>query len=181
MSKTTTVTKPAAKAVTKPAAAKAAPAAKVETKVAPKTAAKVEQKAPAAAKAETASKPKLFYVLADIARPVSGSLLFAHTLAAMHVLGMLGDKRPAVRTAALQAFVGSRAIRYHSVTKDNFAVEGDKVRLSPAGQSFFAARNADGKVAKADFEAFVQIFTKGTVPKDFAVKASNIVPAPLSL
>lgn len=127
---------------------------------------------------------KQMFILSDAARPKSGGLLFAHTLSALFVLGMMDSKRAAVSTNALTAVVGKRAVSYHTNEKSPATMEavGDKTRLTPAGLAFFSDRATNGQAAKDDFDAFVSIMTRGKVPDSFtAVKPNHVIPVGLSL
>jgi hypothetical protein len=185
------ITKPVAagKAVAKPVAATRATAvravAKVVAKVADKTVAKAIAKpaakaapAPVVAVKATSHKEvvKSLFVLTDIARPQSGTRLFAHTVAAMSVLGMFGKGRPAVRKAALQAMVGATAISYHTKKKGTLVDMGDRIALTEFGASFFPARGYD----KAEMHGFEKLFKTGD-GGDVKVRAAHIVPVSMAI
>lgn len=177
----------AQKQTTKPVAAKKvtpAPAAQtvqtkapVAAKVAPKT---VSKPAPAAVKQAPAPahKPTLrnLFILADIARPQSGPRLFAHTIAALRVLGMYGKGHPLAMRSAVQALIGSTAISYHTKKKGTLLEQGDSLRLSEYGASFFTGRTHDEK----EVAAFEKLFTTGD-GTDAKVRAAHIVPVALTI
>lgn len=179
------ITKPVAatKAVTKPVAAKSAAAKPVSAKVA--TPAKAVQKAapaPAAVEAKAAPRTamkevvKSLHILTDIARPQSGPRLFAHTVAALNVLGMFGKGHPGVRRAALQAMIGSTAVAYHLKKKGTMVEQGERIALTEFGAGFFPSRTFD----KAEREGFEKLFKTGD-GSAVKVRKEHIVPVSLAL
>lgn len=130
-----------------------------------------------AAGTKRVAKPKMqsVFVLSEIARPVSGGRLYAHTFAAFTLLGMLkeGHKAP---VASLQKIVGPRAIKYHSKEKHNLALDGESVSLTADGAQFFAARFRDGRCRQEDATKFLSVLKTGVEDASIGVKASHIVP-----
>ncbi len=137
---------------------------------------KAEAKAKPAAKTAMKEVVKNLHIITDIARPQSGPRLFAHTIAAMTVLGMFDKSRPAVMRSALQAMIGATAVRYHAKTKGNLLEEGDRVRLTEPGVGFFRARKFD----VAEEQGFEKLFLKGD-GADVKVRAQHIVPVSLAV
>jgi|PlaIllAssembly_1097288.scaffolds.fasta_scaffold04731_5 hypothetical protein len=142
-----------------------------------KTAAKpapVVAKAKAAAPIKTAVRN--LHIITDIARPQSGPRLFAHTFAALNTLGMFGKDRPAVLRSAVQSFVGATAIKYHVRTKGTMVEQGDRLRLTEPGVTFFKSREFDTKLA-AGYEA---LFKSGN-GEGAQVRKEHIVPVSLAV
>lgn len=140
------VAKPAVKAVTKAASKPVSPKAAPAKKAAPKAAAK-----PAKAKGELK-----YSLVAGVARPVSGSLLHAHTQAVFELTGL--DKGAAVEKATLRKVMGDTALRYN-INEGKFAVADGKVSLTAAGQAMIASRAA--KIDSALVDAYKEVMTTG--------------------
>lgn len=142
---------------------------------APKVAAKPAARA-ATRPAPVKETVKTIHILTDIARPVSGPRLFAHTIAAMQVLGMFGADRPAVLRSALQSMIGATAIRYHAKTKGNLLEQGDRIRLTEPGVGFFKSRGVNPDEARG----FEKMFKTGD-GSDVKVRKEHIVPVSVAL
>jgi hypothetical protein len=175
------MSKQVTKSVAKKGAASAKPTfAEVVAKGRAKAEPKAAAKAPVAVKEKAAAPIKAavrnLYIITDIARPQSGPRLFAHTYAALHTLGMFGKDRPAVLRSAVQSFVGATAIKYHVRTKGTMVEQGDRIRLTEPGVTFFKSREFDPKVA-AGFEA---LFKSGT-PDGAGVRKEHIVPVSVAV
>lgn len=112
-------------------------------------------------------KDAAVHYLTDTVRPRAGSRLFAHTHAALTVLGMLAEARPVVPARALRTILGATAVSHH-LSQNNFEQAPDSgIRLTPAGLSFFRSRMTEGKVDTAAANGFVDMFISGT-PSDAA-------------
>lgn len=140
------------------------------------TAKKVSRARPVAAKAAAPVRTKTLYTLTDIARPVAGNRLFAHTAAALATLGMLAKDRPVVRRAAAVSIMGPRAVSYH-LSQKNFEAVGDGIRLTKSGLSMVEERETDkGMVSK-----FVALFKSGKPNKDIGVSQAQIAGVNVAL
>lgn len=136
---------------------------------------KVVRTRPVAAKASPV-RSKTLYTLTDIARPVAGNRLFAHTAAALTTLGMLSDQRPVVRRAAVISIMGPRAVSYH-LNQKNFEAVGDGIRLTKSGLSTIREREAD----KGMVQKFIALFKNGKADKDIGVSSSQIAGVSVAL
>jgi hypothetical protein len=140
---------------------------KLNSKTKTKTVAKV------AAKPEGRVATRTLHILTDTARPVAGTRLFAHTQAALRLLGMATPKRQPVRRAAVTTVMGSRAVSYH-LSQKNFEVTGDNsIRLTARGLKTITER----EVEKSMVEKFVALFSKGKADSTIGVTKSNIAVA----
>lgn len=137
---------------------------------------KVSRTRPVAAVKAEPVRTKTLYTLTDIARPVAGNRLFAHTAAALTTLGMLSNDRPVVRRAAVVSVMGPRAVSYH-LSQKNFEAVGDGIRLSKKGLAMVAERETD----KGMIAAFVSLFKTGKPNKDIGVSASQIAGVNVAL
>jgi hypothetical protein len=162
--------------VKKGAAAKASPAAPAaKTNTAKPTAAKPVEKTVKAKVEKTArakkvivpfvpralSKGKLPFVIAERARPQSNPGLFAHTHAALTMLGMFADNCPIIPEVSALTVIGQRAVKYH-IGKGNFVETKDHgLRLTVAGLNKFKARLAEGKVDGAMANGYMGLFIEG--------------------
>jgi hypothetical protein len=162
----------AAKATSKPATKKAS-ATKAPAKG--KTIRKAD-KAPAKKTAPKAATPKAaavafvartikagskVHAIAEDARPVSGKNLFAHTHAALTLLGLLDATRPAVPQKHVLTVMGQRAVTYHSKQMNFESAPNHGIRLSTAGRNWFVNRMAEGKVDTGLANAFMTLFIDG--------------------
>lgn len=119
---------------------------------------------------------KLFALVAGM-RPVSGPRLYAHTIAALEVLGVTcSTKASAPRLLAL---IGPRAFSYHAKVTRNLAVTGETVKLTRTGDEFFQAREAEGKAPRDLIDAFVSVFRTGKPSVAAEVKAHHISAEPI--
>lgn len=103
-------------------------------------------------------------VLSDVkvggARPTKGTALYAHTHAALTILGLL-DKGE-TKMGTLLSVIGRTAVTHH-LSKDNLKqVKGDMVKLSDAGLTHFKDRNIDNALANA----YVALFLDGKIGKE---------------
>lgn len=121
-------------------------------------------------------RTKTLYTLTDIARPVAGNRLFAHTAAALTTLGMLSKDTPVVRRAAVISIMGPRAVAYH-LSEKNFVAEGDGIRLSKKGLEKIGERETD----KGMVQKFMALFKTGKADKDIGVSASQIAGVSVAL
>lgn len=139
------------KAATTTVTAKAASKPKVEKQ----EAAKVAEKEATKFIPRVAVKGQSLYALDAISRPRSGRLLLAHTHAAMVVLGLFSESRPAIPKASLLTLLGERAVKYH-IQKDNLESAPDHgIRLSLKGYNTFKTREVDADAAMAYQAAFL--------------------------
>ncbi len=134
-----------------------------------------------AARAKAAAKPKFLsvFVLADIARPVSGERLYAHTFAAFSLLGMLKQGASA-NVESLTKLVGETAVKYHSNTKQNLKVEGDRIGLTNEGAQFFADRFSSGRCSQDTAQKFLSALKTGNEDLTIGVRQSNLIAAQLA-
>lgn len=133
-----------AKAASKPAVKKAE---------APKKAEKAVEKAVFTARLAPKGKP--IFALDEISRPRSGRLLLAHTHAALTVLGLMSEARPAVPKGSLLTLIGARAVKYH-LSSDNLEDAPDGgIRLTLKGYNTFKTRSVDASAAMAFQSAFL--------------------------
>lgn len=163
---------PAIQAMLDAALKKPEPAAKTPAKEAAPKAAKPKTELVKVTPRKVA-KGKMVHVIAKDARPGSGRALFAHTHAALVVLGLIDASRPAVPRSSLLTLIGQRAVDHH--TKDmNFETAPDSgIRLSSAGLTKFRAREVEGKFDGKLANAFISLFLDGEV-KDTGVAKANI-------
>lgn len=132
-------------------------------------------KSKAVTKVSKAKAIKL-HILTDSVRPKAGTKLFAHTMAAMAVLGLFTAARPVVRRAAVTTLMGSRAISYHLAEK-NFETVGDGIRLTKSGLKAFSER-AVSKTLVAKFAAF---FKSGKLDKEIGAAKTDVAVAQVSV
>lgn len=162
--------KPVVKKVTK-TTTKAAP------KATPKATSKATEKlakATAAFVARVLPKGKMAHVIAQDARPTQGVRLFAHTHAALHLLGLFSPALPAVSERAVLTIMGQRAVAYHR--KENNFTTGPNYTLSltPAGYTKFKARGVEGKIDGKLANAFLDLFIDGKVDPALQVPADKV-------
>lgn len=119
---------------------------------------------------------KLFALVAGM-RPVSGPRLYAHTIAALEVLGVTRSSKASA--PRLLALIGPRAFSYHSKVTHNFDVAGETVKLSRTGEEFFRARETDGKAPRDLIDAFASVFRTGEPSLTAEVKAHHISADPI--
>lgn len=119
---------------------------------------------------------KHLFLVAAIARPQAGSRLYAHTVAAMTVLGMFGKERPAVPRTTLESVIGTTAVRYHVDVKKTMEEQADRVGLTEDGVGFFRTRG----YSKEDAKAFEKLFRTGD-GEGAKIKAQHIAPATLAM
>lgn len=160
----------------KPAEKKAAPktpaAAKPVAKFAPKETTVV------AIVAKTVKKGQPMFVIAEAARPGSGRALFAHTHAALTVLGLLDGKRPAIPASSLLTVMGQRAVTYHRKMANFEDAPDHGIRLSSDGLTKFRARALEGHIDGKLANGFIDLFTEGKVDNTGVAKA-NVYQAQL--
>lgn len=114
------------------------------------------------------------FVIADGARPAQGSLLFAHTHAALSLLGMLNPNRPAIPKRAVLTFLGQRAVTNH-LKQGNFEHAPDhKIALSEIGRDHFLGRVNQGMINGRVANAFTDLFIDGKVDSITGVKAGEV-------
>ncbi len=105
---------------------------------------------------KTMPKGKRPWALSEGGRPMGGVSLFAHTHAALNLLGMFKPERPAVSEVALRTLIGPTAVNYHLNKTRNFVAAGDqKVRLSADGIKKFGARPVDNGMANLFTDFFI--------------------------
>lgn len=119
---------------------------------------------------------KLFALVAGM-RPVSGPRLYAHTIAALEVLGVTCNTKASA--PRLFALIGPRAFSYHSKVTRSLAVTGETVKLTRTGDEFFEAREADGKAPRDLIDAFASVFRTGKPNATAEVKAHHICADPI--
>ncbi len=119
---------------------------------------------------------KLFALVAGM-RPVSGSRLYAHTTAALEVLGITCSN--AASAQRLRALIGIRAFLYHSKVSNSFKVSGELVKLTATGDELFQSREESGKAPRDLIDAFVSVFRTGKPSATASVKAHHINMDPI--
>lgn len=161
-----------------PVAAKQEAEAKAGAK--PKAAPKGKTVRAATPKAEKPAKPKLAIVAfiprqaeagkpvfaindTDNARPVAGTRLFAHTHAALTMMGMI-DGKPAPKKVVLSV-MGQRAVAYHLKERNFEDAKDHCLRLSTSGKNKFVNRAKEGLVDGALANGFMDLFLTGKVGK----------------
>lgn len=159
----------------------AKPTGKTVRKASPKsdTALKASAAAADAVKfiTRTAQPGKTVHVLSEETRPVSGKKLYAHTHAALTILGMLGGG--AAPKKAVLTVMGQRAVSYH-LAQGNFESAPDHgIRLSTLGANFFKNRFIEGKVDVQTANAYTTLFLDGTIDDVLGVNAGNVYEAGL--
>jgi hypothetical protein len=163
--------------------------AKAKTATAIKSASKPAAKP--AIKAETAPVATPFvarhyvmgtpiYSLDETTRPVAGRLLFAHTHAALTVLGLLDASRPAVGKSQVLTLMGQRAVSYH--LKQGNIEDGPNrtIRLSVLGLNSFKRRIAENKIDTTAASAYQAAFLDGTPDKAIGITKANLYQAMFS-
>lgn len=127
-----------------------------------------------ARKARTASftPPVKVYALLPGMRPKSGERLFAHTAAALEVLGVTRTRSaPAVR---LEALIGHTAYKWHVARLGTLELIDTNVRLTKIGQETFAARERDGLAPRHLIDAFKAVFSTGRASVQAQVQQHHI-------
>lgn len=119
----------------------------------------------------TAAPSKLFALVAGM-RPSSGPRLYAHTIAALEMLGV--TRSTAAPAERVQAMIGPRALQYHTTVTHNFERKGDNVKLSRTGEEFFAARETEGKAPRNLIDAFKAVIRSGRPSIAAEVQAHHI-------
>jgi len=156
-----------------PTAAKKA-AEKVETKDKPKAA--PVKKAAVAFVAKVAKPGMPLFAISEVnnARPARGSRLFAHTHAALTLIGMLTPARPAVPEGAVATIMGTRAIKYHLAEGNFESTKDNGLRLTSQGLGKFVDRAQSGKIDGKLANGFMDVFTTGKASADAGVKQAHI-------
>ena len=119
---------------------------------------------------------KLFSLVAGM-RPVSGPRLYAHTTAALEVLGITCSN--AASAPRLRALIGISAFLHHSKVSNSFEVSGESVKLTTTGDELFQAREASGKAPRDLIDAFISVFRTGKPNATASVKAHHINMDPI--
>jgi hypothetical protein len=115
-------------------------------------------------------KGDVAYVIAQDCRPTQGARLFAHTHAALHLLGMLSPGFPAVPERSILTVIGQRAVAYHIKENNFIGGQNHTLRLTPAGYTKFKSRTVDAKLANA----FLGLFIDGEVDPVLQVPATKV-------
>lgn len=172
-------TKPEVKTGEVPTTANETPAPATET-----TTQTTQETAPAPAPAQTTKGKKVnvqfvgrkmdrtkpVHVLPEDARPVGGSRLFAHTHAALTVMGLLDAARPAVPRSHVMTIMGGTAVSYHTKQGNFESAPESGLRLSIRGYNKFKDRAVDASLAMA----FQSMFLDGEVTKELGVSKNNV-------
>lgn len=139
------------------------------------TAAKATRKTTTRAQKPAASKATKAAPVAYVngtAKPTSGQRLVAHTHAALDVFGLFAGAGMAKETA--RKVFGDTALAYHK-GKGNFEYREDgQLYLTAAGQNFFGARKAGGKVDEKIAGAFAQVMMTGEPDGDIIKTAQAV-------
>lgn len=174
-----TKTKPAAKKALKPAVNLGAKATRAAT---PEPKAKVKVEAAAVALVSRIAKAgQTLHLLAESGgRPTQGRALFAHTHAALTILGLLSSSRPAIPKGHLLTVMGQRAVTYHLKQVNFEETANNRVRLTTAGYNAFTNRAKEGKVDTNMANGFVSLFLDGTIASDLPIRAANVFKTSLA-
>lgn len=150
-----------------------APATPAVTKAA-KTAQEAAKKVPAALAPQLAPQfvPRKYvagtqmFSLAEETRPNAKRMLFAHTHAALTILGLLDAKRPVASKTHLITLIGQCAVKYH-IGQNNFEDGPNRtIRLSIPGYNKFSGRLAAGAFSHDAATAYQSALLDGkTNPK----------------
>jgi hypothetical protein len=102
--------------------------------------------------------------IADIAargaRPTKGAALFAHTHAALTILGMLDGK--GAKMSTLLSLIGHTAVTWHLKERNFETSKDDMVTLTTTGLNKFKDRKIDAGLANA----YVTLFLDGKIGKE---------------
>lgn len=153
-----------AQLVTATKASVAAPKKTAEKKAAVSTAPLIKR---------TAKKGQAIFAIAEAARPGAGTSLFAHTHAALTVLGMLDPKRPSVPQSSLLSLLGPRAVSHHRKELNFESGPGMSLRLSADGYRKFQQRATTGGIDAEKANAYIGLFLDGEV-KGTGVSKSSV-------
>lgn len=157
-----------------PAAAPAKP--KTVRKASPKPATPKAPKVAAAVVAFIAKKMtpgQILHVLDESTRPTSGVKLYAHTHAALNVLGLFDAARPAIPKKAVLTVMGQTAVSYHMRQRNFESAPDGGIRLSVVGFNKFKDRRVDGALANG----FSEMLLTGTIDAALGVRAQNVYAA----
>lgn len=144
----------------------------VEVNVKP-VAAKAPAKSASRKKAVAAFEQHEVFVFAAGARPSSGPRLFAHTAAALKLLGMENGRK--VPRESLVTVVGDKAVKYHTEGGNMERDEGN-IGLTKAGITTFAERKVDASLV----QAFLDAFQSKKSDTKHAIHARNLVKVGLT-
>lgn len=168
--------KPAPKVKTKPAATKGKVSRKADKPAAKPKVVKVKPAAKeiVAFVARTVKAGTAVHVIAEDARPVSGVRLFAHTHAALTLLGLMSPSRPAVPQKAVLTVMGQRAVTYHTKQGNFEAAPNHGLRLSISGINKFKNRVTEGLLDGKLANAFMALFIDGKVASETGVSSGKV-------
>lgn len=116
---------------------------------------------------------QMLHVLDEPSRPTSGVRLFAHTHAALHVLGLFDAARPALPKKAVLTVMGQTAVSYHLRQRNFEAAPDGGLRLSVIGYNKFKDRAVDGALANG----FTEMLLTGKIDAALGVRAQNVYAA----
>lgn len=116
---------------------------------------------------------QMLHVLDEPSRPTSGTRLYAHTHAALHVLGLLDAARPSIPKKAILTVMGQTAVSYHMRQRNFEAAPDGGVRLSLIGYNKFKDRAIDGALANG----FTDMFLSGKIDPALLVRPNNVYQA----
>lgn len=105
----------------------------------------------------------IFACANDQVRPGNGPRLFAHTHAALTVLGLLDASLPAIPKGTLLTLMGQRAVTYHTQEMNFASAPNNHIHLTADGRNKFMTRLVDGKVDGALANAFLALMIDGKV------------------
>lgn len=126
----------------------------------------------------TAAKtPALFYAVLGGARPTSGGKLYAHTFAALSVLGITTAKGSAL-SSHLRTLIGDRAVNHHTGVA-NLVERNDRVSLTKQGVLFFAERfkSHDGKAPRCStdmVDRYMTVMQKGRADASLGITKDHL-------
>lgn len=106
-------------------------------------------------------------------RPTQGTALFAHTHAALTVLGLLDASCPSVPVKNVLALMGQTAVSYHLNSTQHFERRpNDTIRLTTKGYNKFRDRRVDAGLANM----FVELFLDGKIDKSLKLRDGQTFP-----
>lgn len=120
-------------------------------------------------KASTASTATatLSYCMMQGYRPGSGSALFAHTAAALALLGM--DKGKRIPRSTLTRILGETAVKHHTNSTGFFEQDSNGVAVSSMGRDAFAMRSINPEL----LAGFMDILTTGKTSRALPTSFTN--------
>lgn len=120
----------------------------------------------------TSTAPLKVYVLLPGFRPKSGNRLYAHTAAALEVLGITRTRSAPI--SRLISLIGHTAFTWHATKLGTLEPVGENVKLSKIGSEVFTARERDGIAPRHLIDAFKMVFITGKPNEEAQVLQHHI-------